>query len=142
MGAGHPHPPRTWECRPDCGACCAFAAIPEALWKRMQHLTVRRVLRTWTVKTKEGERVVFPRTEDGFCPFLSVEKRCVIYADRPDLCRLFGQVPEFECPYIFPDGSPVPEDQFNERWKAIQEQIDERTNRMFKLDGRIRCRSL
>jgi Fe-S-cluster containining protein len=31
------------------------------------------------------------------CPFV-VNNRCSIYADRPNVCRKFGEVAELECP--------------------------------------------
>ena len=40
---------------------------------------------------------VIPLTDDGFCVFLSHDKRCVIYKDRPLLCRLYGTIPQLQC---------------------------------------------
>lgn len=44
---------------------------------------------------------ISPETEDGMCVFLNREtKKCVIYPDRPQVCRDYGQVSELQCPYI------------------------------------------
>jgi hypothetical protein len=42
------------------------------------------------------------KAEGRRCPYLSPENRCVIYASRPAICRLFGTVPPghpIACPY-------------------------------------------
>jgi Fe-S-cluster containining protein len=46
-------------------------------------------------------------TEDLNCPFLDENYRCVIYSDRPWICKLFGtkEVKGLKCPYLKTDGS-------------------------------------
>lgn len=43
-------------------------------------------------------------TFDRQCVFLNNEKRCIIYDDRPRICRDFG-IRKVMCPYIKPDGT-------------------------------------
>lgn len=45
-------------------------------------------------------------TEDGMCIFLTKDKRCAIYDDRPQICRDYGIVPQLPCPFIKPNGRP------------------------------------
>ena len=58
------------------------------------------------VQTKErADYLMFPgfvvlSNSDGWCPFLKANKRCAIYHDRPEVCRLFGTIPELKCDKI------------------------------------------
>jgi len=40
----------------------------------------------------------------GDCVFLK-NHRCVIYDNRPDVCRKFGVISQLKCPYLRPDGT-------------------------------------
>ncbi len=33
------------------------------------------------------------------CPLLSADGRCTVYADRPEICRIYGVVKALPCPY-------------------------------------------
>lgn len=44
--------------------------------------------------------MVLVLTEDGYCVFLTDNKRCAIYDERPMVCRLYGTVPEMRCPKL------------------------------------------
>ena len=37
-------------------------------------------------------------TEDGACPYLTPDKKCLIYPVRPFLCRILGVSSELPCP--------------------------------------------
>jgi hypothetical protein len=36
--------------------------------------------------------------ENGYCPYLSIEKKCIIYPVRPFLCRILGVSVDLPCP--------------------------------------------
>jgi len=63
------------------------------------------VIETWIETLPSFPDQVLPITADLRCPFLSPEKRCAIWEDRPDVCRNFGKEGR-ACPYVKPDGSP------------------------------------
>lgn len=45
--------------------------------------------------------LVIPETESLDCVFLDKEtKRCVVYKNRPEVCRLQGTIPELPCPKL------------------------------------------
>jgi len=46
---------------------------------------------------------VLPLTEDATCVFLTSEKRCAVYEQRPPVCHLFGTIPELPCSYAHPE---------------------------------------
>ena len=69
--------------------------------KSVREFTILRFDTPW------GDMVLPIATEDKFdrqCVFLNNEKRCVIYNERPRICRDFG-IRKAMCPYIKPDGT-------------------------------------
>ncbi len=88
-------------CREKCGDCCGLVPIPRLIAERNESKAQVKVLRV--LDLEDGHLV--PETEDGFCVFLHRETRqCMIYDERPQICRDFGLVPHMPCPYIWPDG--------------------------------------
>lgn len=60
---------------------------------------------------KHGLKIETGFFEDG-CPGLSPFRRCLVYADRPLICRLWGMVPSMRCPYgCEPTGGMLTEEQ-------------------------------
>ena len=57
-----------------------------------------------TVFELKGNKV-YPATRDRFCPFLGYDYKCVIYEERPELCRNFGVVEHLSCPYVDKEGN-------------------------------------
>ena len=37
--------------------------------------------------------------EHNKCPFLRHDCKCNIYDDRPEVCRLYGEIPQLHCEY-------------------------------------------
>lgn len=74
-----------------CGTCCGVFPIPNDIFAPHQG----RAERPYELVETEGH--VIPVTEDGFCIFLNSAKRCAIYADRPRICRLYGEIEALKC---------------------------------------------
>ena len=75
-----------------CGACCGVFPIDKAIFLR----NLDKLQRAYG-ELVQAENCVVPVTEDGFCVFLTAEKRCSIYEERPDVCRLYGEIPALQC---------------------------------------------
>ena len=43
---------------------------------------------------------IIPITEDGTCIFNAPDHTCAIYDSRPEVCKLYGTIPELKCPYV------------------------------------------
>lgn len=85
------------------GDCCGIVSLPSVLWERLQGLAVVDVVRIEQV----SDDIVMVFTEDGYCVFLDRgDYHCVIYEDRPDVCRRFGLGghPAMFCPHLEVDG--------------------------------------
>ena len=74
------------------GQCCGVFPMPNEIFARHQ----LKVIRAYTL-VPYGDDHVTPVTDDGFCVFLDRTGRCTIYADRPELCRLYGTIPQLQC---------------------------------------------
>jgi uncharacterized protein len=77
-----------------CGECCGPVPFPADDWARLQHKLV-----TAPVRLEEVLGCVVPITEDLKCCFLTPDRRCSVYADRPDICRKFGTIVGLPCSY-------------------------------------------
>lgn len=78
-----------------CGECCGVVDLPKETVEKHKDKFQKKVVDTLDLKSG-----VLICTEDGMCVFLSKEKRCAIYQDRPQVCRDYGVHPKLICPYI------------------------------------------
>lgn len=103
----------TFKCLKGCGKCCGPVPIPKDVYERNRHK-----VRALTDDILETNGEVFVTQEDGFCIFLSEEKECLIYDERPEVCRLYGisNDPRLMCMFLKPNGKP--------RSKASIKQLD------------------
>jgi Fe-S-cluster containining protein len=87
-----------WKCVEGCKAeCCGIVPIPKELAKRHEQMAQAKAeeIVAW------GENDVVPLTEDAFCIFLDRDtKKCVIYKERPDVCRKYGLIEDLQCAYV------------------------------------------
>lgn len=92
-----------FECLDNCGKCCQPIMLDEERWEYLKASAVCEYVEVWY--EHEGKRCVVPRrADDGSkCVFLDEMMRCVIYDDRPKVCREYGVVTK--CPYVREDGS-------------------------------------
>lgn len=69
----------------------------------------------------------------GRCPALNIFGRCTVYEDRPLVCRLWGTIPDMECPHgCEPVGgmlSAETGERVTLRLFAIQQRADRRRGR-------------
>lgn len=71
-------------------ACCGIVPIPEkTVEKHLGDIQGPYEILPFQV---EG-RVVVLKKGEPVCGFLTPDFRCAIYADRPDVCRMFGKGP-------------------------------------------------
>lgn len=128
-----------WNCREGCGECCGTVPIEYTVYNNAMHADLRQVACIeyfdGITDGKSGKKYVLARTQDGFCIFLHREtKRCVIYQDRPDVCRMYGRIPELLCPYIRLNGQMRSEKEIVKTHEKINTHIDEM---MKKIQPRI-----
>lgn len=76
-------------CEPNCGKCCGPI---------MPSLAEIRNVKDWCQQRRVEYKDFLSITEEGSCPYLSLEKKCLIYPIRPFLCRLVGVATDLPCP--------------------------------------------
>jgi Fe-S-cluster containining protein len=95
------------------GDCCLYVPLPKELWEKFKHLAQQETqLFTWDDGTISFNNSVFgenvlPLTENMMCPFMDTKTfKCVIYEDRPLICRAFGISTEkgLQCYFMKPSG--------------------------------------
>ena len=91
-----------FNCIENCAECCGLVGINKDIVKKHEHLKQREVKEVHQLGNE-----IYAVTKDGLCVFLSKDKRCVIYTDRPKICRDFGTSKDklLQCPYIKPNGN-------------------------------------
>lgn len=94
-----------WKCRENCGECCGVVPIPKTTWEDNKHLAKR------VVEVREFDKLMAVITTDMLCCFLGDDKKCLIYNQRPEICRIYGMIPDLACPYVRCNGtSRIPEE--------------------------------
>jgi len=83
-------------CRAD---CCGPVPIPRAEWLSLRSAAVRPIREVLDA----GDHVV-AMGSDMHCVFLKADWSCGIYAQRPEVCRKFGDPiethPCLQCPHV------------------------------------------
>ncbi|NOR85895.1 hypothetical protein GQ473_07325 [archaeon] len=90
---------KEWVCRKSCNECCGNIAFPKAVFEKNRGKIQRPIFEELEL---DGE--IYPATNDGVCVFNKADCRCAIYPDRPEVCRLYGTIPDLKCPYVDPRG--------------------------------------
>lgn len=104
-----------FQCIKGCKAdCCGVIPIPKKTYKRHRQDIQRKVEKKFDL-----DKDVLLLTDDGFCGFLDSIGRCVIYNERPLVCKLYGIEQNLPCPYVRSDGIPRQKDEV----KMIQDKI-------------------
>jgi Fe-S-cluster containining protein len=111
---------KEFPCRPNCGLCCCCIYLPRELWLSYGHLAERKILGIET--NADGD--VKPHTEDKHCALLSLDARCLCYADRPLICIAYGVVPELPCVYFDIDGRYRPIDEQKQVYEECANTVD------------------
>ncbi len=90
-----------FKCKSGCEAeCCGCITLSKTLIKKNRFLVQRKYQK---IETRVG--LIYPLTSDMRCIFLGDHFDCVIYNNRPYVCKLYGTTKELPCPYIDPDGN-------------------------------------
>jgi len=83
-------------CLKECKACCcSIAPIEEDIYLKNIDKIVSQPSKVVTdqgcdPEDKQIKSFVFPITDNGKCCFLDEDCKCVIYEERPSICKSFG----------------------------------------------------
>lgn len=102
----------SFQCLKKCGECCGVVPIQEEVILRNIDKIQVKPTQTFTIEEEKQydgsiqRNVKYPMTEDLLCIFLNREtKQCMIYDDRPDVCKDYGVKEELPCPYLKCNGN-------------------------------------
>lgn len=78
--------------------CCGPVPIKKDVYEKHKHKCARPVVFERAVE----DGMIIPETGTQYCAFLSPGYTCLIYEDRPNVCKLFGKVPSalMQCPFM------------------------------------------
>ena len=80
-------------CRGCKSACCERAPLSRAELRRIVRLLAAR-------PAAEVERLAGMKRKPGMCPLVDTQRwRCSVYEARPAVCRLYGLIPDLQCPF-------------------------------------------
>ena len=81
-----------------CKACCCYNIPFER--GELERFADRIVTPVRFTLPLGRAKVAFTHDEPSLnrCPFLRLDFRCNIYDQRPEVCRLFGEIPALPCP--------------------------------------------
>jgi len=106
-----------FHCLPDCSWCCGGQIhFPQEVYEKHKFKRQREVLLEVEYPDKQTIQAF---TLDGSCVFVSPQNKCVIYKDRPMVCRTFGELVQYPCPFVRPDGTPRPKEEVDELMKKL-----------------------
>ena len=112
-----------WPCQ-RCGDCCLNIPIDKDLVDGMREKFQRAVIKEHTSREIKGVTYLTVTTADNKCVFLDNNNKCVIYQNRPWICRDFGRRPgDLECIRVTPSGrlrTPSESERVKEKVKKLQ----------------------
>jgi len=85
-----------FECLPNCGLCCGLVGFTKEILEKYQDKYPEGI------KCYEVKGLYYFESE--WCPFLGEDKKCKIYDDRPQACRMYGCDERLPCPYLKTNG--------------------------------------
>lgn len=99
--------------------CCGIFPLNIPLINKHQ------INQEYIVKQTRIDNIAIIETKDNYCIFLDRnDGKCLIYEDRPQICRDYGKVEGLLCHHIRPDGSI--------RTRAERREIKHRTESVIK----------
>lgn len=106
-----------FQCK-QCGKCCGCTPFPIGLFIRFKDSAqIEYNLEDFPTPSEEkNEKQVLPITKGFICIFLNKEKKCVIYQNRPWICRVYGT--KIPCYFDRPEESEA-------MFKPMFDQLDE-----------------
>ena len=103
-----------------CSECCGIISFPAGLVDQYRDRFQQRPEK----EIRKGGFVALI-TLDRKCIFLSPDCRCVIYEDRPGVCRMYG-ISRFQpCPYLNAEGKRRKREETRKIKRLIREEIRE-----------------
>ena len=116
-----------FKCKENCGECCGIVPIKKAVWEKNLAKAQRKIKEVMEIKED-----VYVITDGLKCIFLSERKKCVIYEDRPQICRNYGVGinDALSCPYIKPNGSPRSPAMVKRIQRMINKNVDAKMKRI------------
>lgn len=110
--------------------------MPADLVNRFRHKFQRPVVHEHPFEIVEGFFLLTEITKDGYCVFLTEDKLCAIYEDRPEICRKFGQAPGvLECHRVTRSGrvrSPEEAARALKRIQKLEKEVDNPIDSMIR----------
>lgn len=80
--------------------CCGYVPININLFNAKKHL----IRKPYTIQHFVSDTVLAVGKHDDACAFLGEDFSCIIYPDRPDVCKKFGEKdqdhPLLQCEYL------------------------------------------
>lgn len=119
-------PKNIFICKSKCSECCGIIPIHISIYEKHKNKIKRRIKQKHIL----GDFVVL-MTDNLKCAFLK-NHRCLIYEDRPDVCKKYGTCEELPCPYLKPNGHPWSEAKAKQIQKQINRNVDFVFNKAFK----------
>jgi Fe-S-cluster containining protein len=86
-----------------CGSCCCYnIPFENNELERFAGMIVNKVLFIMPAIDSSRAIVAFtnPDPNKNKCPFLRADFKCNIYENRPEVCRLFGEIEQLPCKYM------------------------------------------
>ena len=83
-----------------CKACCCYnIPFEHNELERFSSAIVNPLL---FIAPLHGAMVAFthPNPKENKCPFLRADYKCNIYENRPQICKLFGEIKQLPCKYL------------------------------------------
>ena len=101
-----------FKCVEGCHMCCEPLNITKDYWEKHKDKAL------YVYEVYEVDGMILPiRQYDDHCVFMEKDG-CLVYDDRPIVCRIYGLDSGFECPLLNPDGTPRKR---NDRRRRVRE---------------------
>jgi len=121
----------TFECKEGCSECCSPIPFEYTLIKNNFHKRNKNHVINEIIQYDDTRYILF--TKSFKCIFLDENNKCLIYNDRPKICKEFGVVIRNQCPYLAINGqirSEAKNKHYLRDWKRqIQRMKDEQEER-------------
>lgn len=109
------------ECKKCQGNCCSLPVFDIKIFEKHQQIAQEI---TKVTSFKNSSEVVI-NTSDNMCAFLDrKDYHCLIYEDRPEVCKNYGIIETLPCPFIKPNGNPRSEAGCKHWQRLINHDVD------------------
>jgi len=119
------------KCKADCCGC--MTPVSKDVYEKNKHLIKEKIEKELTFDVNENEIMLL--TKSGKCCFLNTDNDCMIYEERPDVCRRYGTDFYLPCPYIDRKGNLRNEAKHRRFQGIINHNVDDSIKQMEKRIG-------